>query len=106
MRPKDEWPQARERALRRARELVLSLIGPRDAAVYLFGSCARGEASTSSDIDIAIDPRPGFPPGLLSEIREALEESTIPYNVDVIDLASVDAEFKARILKDAVLWRA
>ena len=106
MRPKDKWPEARERALRRVRELVLDAVGQRDAKVYLIGSCARGEAVSSSDIDIAIDPGPDFPRDLIFDIREALEESTIPYKVDVADLRSAGADFRDRVLKDAVAWKA
>src|SRR5260221_1932258 len=41
---------------------------------YLFGSRARGKAQRWSDIDVAIDPAKSLPSGLLSNIREALEE--------------------------------
>ena len=34
--------------------MVLAALGGRDAAVWLFGSCARGEPQARSDIDIAI----------------------------------------------------
>ena len=37
--------------------MVLGALGEHDAAVWLFGSCARGEARQHSDIDIAILPR-------------------------------------------------
>ena len=106
MRPEDKWPEARRRALDRVRELVLDAIGTSPAAVYLIGSCARGEAVTSSDIDIAIDPRPGFPQDLIGEIRYALEDSTIPYKVDVADLSMSGAEFRERVMKSAVAWKA
>ena len=106
MRPKDNWPEARERALSRVRELILSEIGDAPAAVYLIGSCARGEAVTSSDIDVAIDPRPGFPRYLIAGIREALEESTIPYKVEVADLSVSGREFRERVMQGAVTWKA
>ncbi len=37
--------------------MVLGALGAHAAAVWLFGSCARGEARQHSDIDIAILPR-------------------------------------------------
>ena len=34
----------REQAIEELRRIVLAAVGDRDAAAYLFGSCARGEA--------------------------------------------------------------
>ncbi len=95
----------RDRGLDAVRRIVLDALAGRDAKVYLYGSCARGEARHSSDIDVAIDPATPLPMGLVGDIREALEESTIPYNVDVVDLGAADPEFRQRILRDAVEWR-
>lgn len=106
MRPKDRWPEERSRALDEVRELVLGALCAADAGVYLVGSCARGEATSLSDIDIAIEPKAGFPEDLIGAIRERLAESTIPYTVDVVDLGSADPEFRARLLRNAVAWRA
>jgi predicted nucleotidyltransferase len=46
----------RERAIAELRRMVLAALGGHDAAVWLFGSCARGEPRQRSDIDIAILP--------------------------------------------------
>ena len=43
--------------------MVLGALGEHDAAVWLFGSCARGEARQHSDIDIAILPKDNLPSG-------------------------------------------
>ena len=53
--------------------------------IYLFGSWARGEAKRSSDVDIAIESREDMS-FLIGEFREALENSCIVYNVDVVDM--------------------
>lgn len=76
-----------DRYLDAAREIVLEVLAGQPADVFLFGSWARGDPRRTSDIDIAVLPRGRLPPGLLSRVREALEESTIPYPVDVVDLA-------------------
>jgi hypothetical protein len=52
---------------------------------------------------VAVLPRRPLPTGLLSRIREALEESHVPYRVDVVDLSSVDPAFRKRILETGVL---
>ena len=41
-----------ERLISRCRELILQRIQPE--AIYLFGSAARGELTTASDLDVAI----------------------------------------------------
>src|SRR5262249_953473 len=68
--------------------MVLAALGEHDAAVWLFGSCARGEALQHSDIDIAILSRDELPSGFFSDLAESVEESSIPYDVDIVDLRS------------------
>jgi predicted nucleotidyltransferase len=46
----------RKLAIEELRRLVLAALGEHDAAVWLFGSCARGEALQHSDIDVATAP--------------------------------------------------
>jgi len=43
--------------------------------------------------------------GLLSEIREALFESTLPVTVDVVDLSQTNEQFKQKVLSEAILWK-
>ena len=58
-----------------------------------------------SDVDIGLLSENGIDGLLLSNLREALEESTIPYHVDVVDLSRVSETFKNEIMKDAILWK-
>ena len=94
----------RKRALERIRAIVLDGLAGARADVYLVGSCAKGDAVRSSDIDVAIDPKGPLPSGMLMRIRESLEESTVPYFIDVIDLGTADDKSRTRLLKDAVPW--
>lgn len=93
-------------SLAEARRIVLTVLGRHRARVFLYGSRARGAAGRQSDLDIAILPLSPLPPGTLSELREALEESTIPYEVDVIDLSTVDDAFRNKVLSEGVVWSA
>ncbi|MFA5861547.1 MAG: nucleotidyltransferase domain-containing protein [Candidatus Thermoplasmatota archaeon] len=88
------------------RAIVLGRLAGHAADVYLFGSWARGDARQISDIDVAIRARRPLPIALLSEIREALSESHIPYPVDIVDLNDVSPSFRARILSEGVRWTA
>lgn len=74
------------------------------ARIILFGSRARNDNTPQSDIDIALDAGKKIDLFIMSEIREALEESAIPFTVDVIDIHSVSEELKTNIQRDGVIW--
>jgi predicted nucleotidyltransferase len=94
----------RARALARVREIVLEALGGRPVRVYLFGSSVTGPVRRGSDIDVAVEAREPLPPGLLAGLRERLEESDVPYAVDVVDLRTVSREFRDRVLREGVPW--
>ena len=89
--------------LGRVRALVSNALGERRANVYLFGSWASG-TQRASDIDVAVDPVDPRPPGVLARVREALEESSVPYRVDVVDLTETDPGFRHRVKNEGILW--
>ncbi len=91
-------------ALEEVRRIVTERLKGRGAMVVFFGSRASGSVSVASDIDVAVLPRSPLPAGLLSRIREALEESHVPYRVDVVDLSSVEPAFRKRVLETGVIW--
>jgi len=93
-------------SLEEARRVVFQVLGNTPADVYLYGSFARGEVYPSSDLDIAIMPRGKRRATLAFEIEEALEESTIPYRAQVVDLSRADAAFRERVLKEGIKWSA
>ena len=90
---------SRARALERVREITLQVLGDRDARVYLFGSSVTGRLRQSSDIDVAIDAVRVLPSALLAELRERLEESTIPY--DVVSMTD-DRNLVVHVYREAV----
>jgi predicted nucleotidyltransferase len=96
---------ARARALERVREIVMGVLGDEDVRVYLFGSCATGSLRPSSDIDVAVEPHRGLAPVSFATLRERLEESDVPYDVDVIDLTTVSPEFAHRVRREGILWK-
>ena len=92
--------------LSRLQRLVLSLMREEPADIYLFGSWARGEQRQGSDVDLAVAYRGPSNALKLAELREALEESTIPYNVDVVDMQQTSDALRAQIRKDGIKWTA
>jgi len=95
----------RARAIETLRRLVLETLGERQAAVYLFGSHARGEVRHASDIDVAILPYEELSPSFLALLVDKIEESTIPYDVDLVDLRDVSAAFRDKVIRTGIKWR-
>lgn len=75
------------------------------AKIYLYGSRARNENRKGSDIDIALDTGNVIDIKIMWKIEEAIEDSTIPFFVDVIDLNNISSKFRERIEKDMVPWK-
>lgn len=73
--------------------------------LYLFGSFARGVEMPSSDIDIAVEGLTPIPHRTMVQLRYCLEESNIPYCVDVVDLRAVSSELEREIRDGGILWR-
>lgn len=71
--------------------------------VWAFGSRATGQrVKRFSDLDLAIDgPEMSLRDSAMLE--EALDESRLPFKVDVVEFASLTPEFRARIEPELVL---
>jgi predicted nucleotidyltransferase len=90
--------------LAEVRRLVLEGLAGYAVSVYLFGSHARGTARRTSDIDVAILPFEPIPAWALSALRGVLEESRVPYQVDLVDLSMADPTFRERVMQEGVVW--
>lgn len=95
----------RKLALNELQRMVLGALGEHEAEVWLFGSSARGEVLRHSDIDIAILPRDELPAGFFSELAESIEESAIPYDVDVVDLRRATSTLVDEVRREGIKWR-
>jgi predicted nucleotidyltransferase len=88
------------------RSILMNRLAEYKTEIFLFGSVARGDFRRTSDIDIAVLPQKELPPGLLSELREELDESLIPYRVELIDLSKAPLRFSRRVRKTGIPWNA
>jgi uncharacterized protein len=95
----------RARALEELRAMVLKALEGHDASVWLFGSCARDEVKHPDDIDLAIFPRGNFSRSFFADFAAELEESTIPYDVDLFDLREADQGLLDEVLWTGIRWR-
>src|SRR5829696_1493737 len=76
-----------------------------DYEILAFGSRARWTASDSSDLDLAIVSKQPVPFSRLLRLRQAFEQSYLPFNVDVVDLSNVDPDFRKVIEEQSVVLR-
>lgn len=88
--------------IERIRRMVLDFFSDTPERVYLFGSWARGVQHRSSDVDIAVD---GGTAGRIGAFRELLEESAIPYRVDVVDMRHTSENLREEIRRDGIAWK-
>jgi predicted nucleotidyltransferase len=69
--PSSMPPRLRD-PLRAAADTWIAALGPRLVSLVLFGSCARGDATEASDVDLLVVAT-GFPTSLAARRRELLE---------------------------------
>lgn len=71
--------------------------------VWAFGSRAQWTAKKFSDLDIAIIGSEKLGAGLVAEVREAFQESALPFKVDIVDWSATDERFRKIIEQCAVV---
>ena len=85
---------------------ILERYLPKNSTVMAFGSRTTGNAKKFSDLDIAIDSKTKLPADVMTNIKFDLEDSNLPYKVDVIDWNDTSEHFKKIISADLVLlWK-
>lgn len=84
--------------------LVRPLLDRTNARLLLFGSRARGDARRTSDIDLALSAAEPIPAEEMARLREALEESRVPFRVDLVDCASIPLSLRQAIEREGVAW--
>ncbi len=72
--------------------------------IYLFGSRASGQQHAGSDIDIAIDAGLPIDRDIMLDILTAIDASSIPVFIDMIDIYRAPEHFKQEILNKGVIW--
>lgn len=92
-----------ERYLSRIKDMLSQVLT--GCKVYLFGSRATGRYREESDFDIGV-LAPRDISRELSIAREMLEESDIPFTVDLVDLSAASPEFAEQVQREGILlWK-
>lgn len=92
-----------QKYLNQIKEIIFSIIDKKEYKVFLFGSRTTNKYKRYSDVDIGIL---GNKPigNAYYKIINKIEESDIPYKVDIVDFALVDEKFKEIALKEIEVW--
>ena len=69
--------------------------------VWIFGSRARGDHKKFSDIDLLFELS-DIPKGFVSQITEDIEESRIPYKVDLVNIKELASSYRDNVIRDRV----
>ncbi|OFZ82506.1 MAG: hypothetical protein A2583_11215 [Bdellovibrionales bacterium RIFOXYD1_FULL_53_11] len=69
----------------------------RNGTVFLFGSRARGDHEKFSDIDLLLDIQPAPDSRIMCLIREAFDESALPFKIDIVAACDVFAPYRKQL---------
>lgn len=70
-----------------------------DAEIFIYGSRTQGKAREYSDVDIALKGKSVIPFLELMKLKGVFENSTFPYEVDIVDINNLSETF-LNIIKD------
>ena len=94
-----ELTQEQQRVVRE----ILSRIIP-GRRVLVFGSRITGTAKPYSDLDLAIMGDNPITVRTLRRLRDAFDDSGLPFQVDLVDWAATGEDFRKIIMHSAVEW--
>ncbi len=77
------------------------------AEVWIFGSRARGDHKKFSDIDVLFElPKSKvLPSGLLSKIKEELDQGNLPYKVDIVERQNLANSYCDQVDRDKIILK-
>lgn len=84
--------------------LTLKIFKEVDACIFLFGSRVDGTSSTYSDYDLGFFANIDIDSKII-ELKEAFQNSNIPFKVDLVNFSHVSIEFKKIALAKVEIWK-
>jgi predicted nucleotidyltransferase len=76
-----------------------------ECTIILYGSRARDDARTGSDIDLALDCGKEVDRAIIIDLLEDIENSVVPYKIDLVDLHTIKGDLGKEIERDGVIWK-
>ena len=84
------------------REAVRGHFPKSTVKAFLFGSAVSKNRKKFFDIDLGL--MGPLTPVSLNALKEELEESTLPYKVDLVDFNKVDDSFRNNVFSGELIW--
>jgi len=76
------------------KNIILQFLDSKSYKLFVFGSRATGKAQKYSDYDVGIWGKKSLSSKTKVLIEETLEESDLPYKVDIVDFSLISSKFK------------
>ena len=73
--------------------------------IYLFGSRPRKKHRQGADIDLALDNGKAIDFENISQISADIDDTNIPFLVDIVDMWKISTEMKNLISKEMKVWK-
>lgn len=93
-----------DKYLELTKEIVLKNIRNEEISVFLFGSRVNNNYRDNSDIDVGFISNKKIKRSYFRNIINELEESRVPYHVDLIDFNNIDPVFKKNAMRKIIIW--
>ena len=99
------YPEYEEKYEKIVKDKIAELFEGSGARIYLFGSRMKGLTKRGSDLDIGIE-NIDYQDFLIKkrQFRLFLEESIVPFKVDLVLFDTANQDFVKSVKKEAVLW--
>lgn len=91
-------------AEKKIQSIIFKYLSPDRYRVFLFGSRASGKSSPWSDYDVGVLGKEKISLTTLALIDEELENSSLPYRVEVVDFKRAGEKFARAALRETKLW--
>lgn len=86
------------------KQIVMDNIDLSRYLVFLFGSRTHPHHRKFSDIDIGLLGDAPVPAQIIEHIKAAVDNSKVPYQVDIVDFYWVSPDFKKIALQEIEVW--
>lgn len=71
-----------------------------EGRVWVFGSRARGDHHPFSDLDLLVCAT--FPQGWIENLRETLENSNLPFKVEIVEINNLAVSYRDQVMREKV----
>lgn len=97
--------RSENRYLLKLKKLVRNSLEGEPVKVIVFGSRARQDNHSASDVDIGLIPYGRISRRKITELREKIEDLNIPYKVELVDFSQVSDSFRKEAMEEVIVWK-